>query len=190
MFTIPDFGPSDLLTNPVENLRRIKTSSRSSIDDASINGAAQSISQLVTIANGESAGFNLYTTGETLLQMVACDGLDATVYSEFCTGAITSTGKSRSLKIGSVLDYSVFYNYIDNPTVNNDTSLNAARGAFDPSVTFGASNECSIVIKNNSGVDYAGSFAAIFDVFVPPSSTYWLQADTNLISTSEMSNYG
>ena len=190
MYTIPDFGPSDILTSAVENRRRVKTSSRTSIDDASIEGKAQSIAQIVNIPDGESVCFNIYTTGETLLALASCDGLDITVYSEYGAGLLSDNGSSKNMRIGSNLFYDVFYTYLVNPTLNSDAILNASRGAFNPSVTFDHGAECAIVISNNSGSDYVGSFAAIFDVFTPPDSLFWLQSDTYLTATTEMSNYG
>lgn len=51
-FTVPDFGPSDLLTNNRFDVRRIKTSSEPSLGGATENGLAYAISGSFNVPMG------------------------------------------------------------------------------------------------------------------------------------------
>ena len=98
-YTIPDFGPADLLTSEVEGLRRVKvepqntdssrlnTSSEPSIAQAVRNGMVYSITGSYNVAAGQALAMNLSLAAQSIIHKVTTNtGLQSYLYDSHATG--------------------------------------------------------------------------------------------------------
>lgn len=182
--------PSDLLSSEFENARRLKTSSRSSIDEAAVNGKAYSITGDVTIASGETLAFNIYLSCKSLIHSIICDGLDVQLFDGLVSGDYSAIKQGRSLNLiddsGSLFYSQLVYNI---ETIGL-TQLISGVGLTEVGVVTDNTKPVSVVIMNNGESEYTGELSVRVEVVGLCVDTFGLLSDTQLESNSEMSAYG
>lgn len=182
--------PSDTLSSAVETKRRFKTSSRSSIDEAAVNGKAYSITGDVSIADGDLVAFNVYASCETLIHSMVCDGLDIELHTGLAAGDYSDIKQGSSLNLISNSG-SLFYSQkVINPTVLSTDILISGIGKTEVGIVADSTTPFSVSIKNNSGSPYAGRLSVKVESIGGCVDTFGLLSDTQLESNSEMSVYG
>ena len=185
-YTIPDFGPSDLLSSAVEGERRIKVSTLSTIDTETLKGNTQAIADILSIPDGESVTYKINSPGGVFIKEFYADGLTVK-YSKAATGDVSKLGNSNSLNLSKDSGFIAYYTRLDKSSVTDNEVVVAGDSPF--SIGVFTDDEAYATITNNTGSHVSTEVSIILlpnGDFITP---YGIKSDTQLEATTEMSNY-
>lgn len=174
--------PSEMI---VENA--LKVSTRSSIDSATIQGVTQAVTSSLSINSGDSVCYEISAAGAILIKEVYADGLTVK-HVKNVTGSITSTGWSNGLNLSIDSDFIAYYSVLSDPIFTDDDVLVAGDSPF--SVGVFTNDKAYIVLTNDTGADVNTEVSIILLPTGSFQTPYGLKSDTQLIASTEMSDYG
>ena len=189
-FTVPDFGPSDLLTNNRFDVRRIKTSSEPSLGGATENGLTYAISGSFNVLMGGTIAMNFNPAAESVIHSVSVDGdYTITLYDAAATGTADGifASANRNLLSG---DVSPGEGQIYSPASANGSALDAGWRQISPFVVCGFGSPVSAFVENTSGVTTDIRITIVYEEIGERAASFGLTASTELFPDTEMSVYG
>lgn len=189
-YTIPDFGPSDLLTSDRFEVRRIKTSSEPSIGGATEVGLAYTVSGSFSVADGDYLAMNFSPAAESVIHRVSVSGDYAIeVYDAAATGTANGIFEAVNKNLLSV-DVSPAQGQLYSPATLNGNVISAAVGSSAPFVRCGLGAPISVATQNTSGGVLTMRITIEYEEIGPRSASFGLTASTEIFPDTEMSVYG
>ena len=177
--------PSDMLSSEFEGVRRLKTSSDSAFASAIQNGAGYGASLKLTIPAGAEYSLKLVGNTEHIIRYVKGDGVFIEYYDGQELGDLVAmTGAYPLNNIKNEGYQFLFEVYSEHPTGNRIIS---GYGIVDtPYFTIGT---VVFEIANPSSSDVTTFISVGFEAIGEKSEPFALLAGTQLIETTEMSQY-
>lgn len=188
-YTIPDFGPNDLLSSEKIDERRVKTASMSAADVAALNSKLYSIAAPYSIQAGQSASYNIDLSGIAIIYEIQADGLSISINSEKSTGVLSDISPARNLNFAKPNGFAAFAQKVNSFTINGYTAISCA-SPCRPSVVSDELNSFAVTLKNNTSSALSGFMLIRLESLGEYLSPFGLTADTNLSAGTEMSYYG
>lgn len=188
-YTIPDFGPDDLLSSDFEGVRRVKTASMSATDVAALNGKLYSFSVPYSLSAGESAVFNVKVAGKSLFYRVEADGLTLEVMSQESTGVGGDIYPAYNLNFSAPNGFKAFIQRIYDFTLNG-YSPRSCMSPCEMSIVADESSNFSVVAVNNTGQASSGYLSITLESLGDYLTPFGISPDASLTPTTEMSVYG
>ena len=188
--TVPQFGPSDLLSSPVEGLRRVKVSSFDGVTEFSLDGMAYSITGAVNLTDGQAVALNITPAAKSIINRVSTNiGNRIGIYSEFATGTSNGEFKPKNINLTSIDQTSTTCISIIDATPAGD-QIASMETYLEPDVIVGPNTTPSVVIYNDSGANQDVIFSVLLLEIGPRAEGFGLTPSTQIIGTTEMSDYG
>ena len=182
-YTVPDFGPSDLLTSAYEGKRNVKIASESAFSAAGASGKAFARTLPISIPAGASYSVRIEKNSNIAIRYINAKGL----YVEAVNGAVsgTITALERLISTNGLIAPTFFgsieiYNAeaVGEVVLGNDDSLNES---FYPDGAF------VVNLINNTG-STVSTFLSIGVEQISSAGVYIiLEPNTLLTPTTEMS---
>lgn len=189
-FTIPDFGPSDLLTSDRFDVRRIKTSSEPSIGGATEAGLAYAVSGTFSVADGDYLAMNFSPAAESVIHSVSVDGdYSITLYDAAATGTAEGIFASANRNLISD-DVSPGEGQLYSPATASGSVIDAGWRQVRPFVICGFGSPVSAFVENTSGVTTDIRITIVYEEIGERAASFGLTASTELFPDTEMSVYG
>lgn len=188
-YTVPDFGPSDLLTNPRVGIRRAKVSSEPAIGAFVFDGLAYSMSGTYSIADGTKLAMNISFAADSVIASASTNMDNISLRVGDATGDAGGIVDSTNLNMLSVDDTpanaQLYYN-----ASHVGAELAYGQGAIEPYAIAGAGNDASIFVENNTGSTRDVKIQVTFYEIGERLASFGLTASTFLEPDTEMSTYG
>lgn len=188
-YNIQDFGPSDLMSNQVVGIRRLKVSSEDSSIASAFNGLLYSITASATVLAGNSIALNLSLAADSVIKSASTvSGLPIALYSDHATGnadGIFSPNNMNQLSI----DESPSQGQLYEQAVAGGDLLSSGETVLPLTFISGYQKNSSILVKN-TGSDQDVFINIIFEEIGSRAPVFGLTASTQLLPATEMSIYG
>lgn len=189
-YTIPDFGPADLLTSAIENRRRLKTSAESSKAAAAIDQRLFSIVASASVPAGEKLALNITPYAESILHDITVNqGLPVWVYNSHATGTGDGIFAAENLKLSSVDETPTTSQLFLNASPVGSPLLFGQSGIM-PNIIFDFLDTPCIVAQNDTAGALVVTISAVFEEIGERSPSVGLTASAVLAAGTEMSVYG
>lgn len=188
VYSIHNFGPSDLLSSDVEHRRRVKTASMSAADVAALNSTLYSFSAPYMLAAGESVAYNVQLSGEVLVHSIQADGLLIDVHSEESAGVQNDVYKAFNHNLVEGGNFTAFMQRVLDYQVNGFT-IKSCASTCAPSVVSDVNHPFSFTTTNNTGTESSGVVSLTLESIGDFVFPYGLTADTQLTAATEMVQY-
>ena len=189
-WTVPGFGPSDLLTSDFIGLRRVKVSAESSLVSAARDGRLYSAVGSFSVANGQNLAMNMNLAAESVIHSASTIG-NHPIYISLGAADGTADGIFNALNMSacSIDESPAFGQLFYNATLPSQI---IAAGVGDVGAIAVADDECgvSIIVTNDSGATKTIVISVVFEEIGERSASFWLTPSTLLHPDTEMSIYG
>jgi len=182
--------PLDAITDSDYGTQRISTSAQDSKVYALNSNKLHSIAANYIIQAGNSIGLNIAPGSDIVISRVSCSpSLPITVYNGYATGSADGLFNANNLNLCSE-DHSptnaqVFYSATNTgtPLVNGIGSINSFIKACETTTP-------SVMVENTTGSSQNIMVQVLFEETGPRNPSFGLMANTQLIATTDMSQYG
>lgn len=184
-YTIPEFGPSDLLTSQTIGVRRIKVSSEDPNTTALLEGQNQiaTFSLIIPADTHYSVKPRFNTT--CILKYTKCPGVLISYYKGQENGDLIELDEGRSLNFSSVSDYQFGIEVYDEAPSGDEIILDS--DVITLSVVPG---DVTVIGLNNTTDEAIEINTSVYIEFTGvPDADFMLSPDAELIETTEMGNF-
>jgi hypothetical protein len=182
--------PSDMLSSQKIGQRRLKTSSRNELAELIEDGLAYSFTGSYAAADSEVISINLSFSSDVFLRRITANpDFKIEVFDEAATGSADGILAPHNLNLvsGDVSPASAQIFYGSTPQGNR---LEVGYSEIDPFVFADETHNPSIAITNNSGTPATVDFVIIYEEVGDRAPLFGLTPSTQLLPTTEMSQYG
>lgn len=188
-YKIDGFGPNDLLTSEKEGLRRVKVSGRDELVDSSSRGNAFILTDNIPAKAGESVALTVFFDRLSVVHSaISASGEPVAIRKGEVTGTANDIISSQPLQlVSSSSDDSQAQSFFDVPDLSTDTVCNGDVGG---GVITDSTQPISAVAKNTGTEDKTISLYVKYYAISDTSTLTLLQSDTQIETTTEMSQYG
>lgn len=189
-YTIPDFGPNDLLTSSKIGLRRVKVSADTADVGASLNGTLFAISAVYSVLNGERLAFNLFPSSDLIIRSVTTNkDLSILAYNDHATGTADGIFNSSDVNMQSS-DVSPTQAQLFYSASHSGEVIAAGHTSINPSIVAGYNNKPCFIVLNSTGETTDIRITVVFEEIGEREPVFGLTPTTFLHPTTEMSAYG
>ena len=182
--------PLDAITDSEYGSQRISTSSQDSRVFSLNSDKLHSISASYTIQAGNSIGVNIAPASDIIISNISClPSLPITVHSSYATGQADGVFNANNLNLcssdNSPTNAQVFYS-----ATNAGSKLINGVGSIETFIKACELTKPCIMVENTTGTSQDIVVQVLFEETSPRNPNFGLMASTQLISTTEMSQYG
>jgi hypothetical protein len=182
--------PLDAITDSDYGSQRVSTSAQDSRVYSLNSDKLHSISASYTIQAGNSIGLNIAPASEVIISRISCSpSLPITVYNGYATGSADGIFNANNLNLcstdSSPTNAQVFYS-----AINTGKPLLSGIGAIDSFIKACELNKPCVMVENTSSTSQVIMVQVLFEETGPRNPSFGLMASTQLIATTEMSQYG
>lgn len=182
--------PSDMLSSQKIGQRRLKTSSRNELAELVEQGFAYSFTGSYAAADGEVISINLNFASDVFLRRVTANpSFKIEIFDESATGSADGILEAHNLNLVSddLTPASAQIFYASTPQGDR---LEVGYSEIDPFIFANQDSSACVSITNNSGSAGTVDFVIIFEEVGERAPLFGLTPSTQLLPTTEMSQYG
>lgn len=182
--------PLDAITDSEYGTQRVNTSSQDSKIYALNSDNLHSISASYIIQSGSSIGLNIAPGSDIIISRVSCSpSLPIIVYNGYATGLADGLFNANNLNLCSE-DHSPTNAQVFYSATNTGSPLINGIGSIDSFIKACETTKPSVMVENTTDSSQNIMVQVLFEETGPRNPSFGLMANTQLIATTEMSQYG
>jgi hypothetical protein len=190
VYTVPGFGPSDLLTSPKEGARRVKVSVEPSLAEATREGRSYTISGTYSVAAGDYLALNVFFASEVIVHSISTNAIfRISAYNQHATGSPDGIFAGANLNLTSV-DETPSYGQLYYVAAAAGSVISAGTPEIGAQIIADENSTLSAVTKNITAETQDITITMTFEEVGARAAPFGLTASTLLEATTEMSTYG
>ena len=188
-YNIQDFGPSDLMTNELINLRRLKVSSEDSSIASALDGFRYSISGTASVQQGNKLALNISLASDAVIKSASTNvGLPISINNQNSNGAADGIFQAHNLNLLSV-DVTPSQGQLYEVAVAQGQELVSGIGSLEAGIISGYQKNVSVIVENTEALQDV-KITVIFEEIGAREPVFGLTASTQLEPNTEISIYG